>query len=82
MHDEDNDGGFPGKSPVEVPLLDVPGGAVDRALVISNDSDLRFRIERARQHVLSASSTPRATTSPATCAEPPARVRAGTGGRG
>lgn len=30
----------------------------------------------------SASSTPRATTSPATCAEPPARVRAGTGGRG
>ena len=35
MHDEDNDGGFPGKSPVEVPLLDVLGGAVDRALVIS-----------------------------------------------
>ncbi len=60
-------------------LLDVLGGAVDGALVISNDSDLRFPVDQARQ---SASSTPRATTSPATCAEPPARVRAGTGGRG
>jgi len=36
---------------------------------------------RARMYP-SASSTPRATISPATCAEPPVRVRAGTGGRG
>jgi hypothetical protein len=32
-------------------LLDVLGGAVDGALVISNDSDLRFPVERAREHV-------------------------------
>ncbi len=32
-------------------LLDVLGGAVDGALVISNDSDLRFPVEQARQHV-------------------------------
>jgi hypothetical protein len=30
-------------------LLDVLGGAVDGALVISNDSDLRFPVEQARQ---------------------------------
>ena len=32
-------------------LLDVLGGAVDGALVISNVSDLRFPVEQARQHV-------------------------------
>ncbi len=32
-------------------LLDVLDGAVDGALVISNDSDLRFPIEQARRHV-------------------------------
>ena len=32
-------------------LLDVLGGTVDGALVISNDSDLRFPVEQARQHV-------------------------------
>lgn len=32
-------------------LLDVLGGAVDGALVVSNDSDLRFPVEQARQHV-------------------------------
>jgi hypothetical protein len=32
-------------------LLDVLRGAVDGALVISNDSDLRFPVEQARQHV-------------------------------
>jgi hypothetical protein len=32
-------------------LLDVLGSAVDAALVISNDSDLRFPVEQARQHV-------------------------------
>ena len=32
-------------------LLDVLGNAVDGALVISNDSDLRFPVEQARQHV-------------------------------
>ena len=31
--------------------LNVLGGAVDGALVISNDSDLRFPVEQARQHV-------------------------------
>jgi hypothetical protein len=31
-------------------LLDVPGGAVDGVLVISNDSDLRFPVEQARLH--------------------------------
>ena len=63
-------------------LLDVLGGAVDGALVISNDSDLRFPVEQARRRCPSASSTPRATTSPARCAGPPARARGGTGGRG
>jgi hypothetical protein len=63
-------------------LLDVLGGAVDGALVISNDSDLGFPVEQAHRNVLSASSIPRATTSPATCAEPPVQVRADTGGRG
>jgi uncharacterized LabA/DUF88 family protein len=63
-------------------LLDVLRGAVDGALVISNDTDLRFPVEQARQHVPIGVINPRATTSPATCAEPPARVRAGTGGRG
>jgi uncharacterized LabA/DUF88 family protein len=32
-------------------LLDVLAGTVDGALVISNDSDLRFPVEQARQHV-------------------------------
>jgi hypothetical protein len=32
-------------------LLDVLGGAVDGAVVISNDSDLRFPVEQAREHV-------------------------------
>jgi hypothetical protein len=32
-------------------LLDVLGGRVDGALVISNDSDLRFPVEQAREHV-------------------------------
>lgn len=32
-------------------LLDVLGRTVDGALVISNDSDLRFPVERAREHV-------------------------------
>jgi hypothetical protein len=32
-------------------LLDVLGGTVDGALVISNDSDLRFPVEQARLHV-------------------------------
>jgi hypothetical protein len=32
-------------------LLDVLGGAVDAAVVISNDSDLRFPVEQARQRV-------------------------------
>jgi hypothetical protein len=32
-------------------LLDVLGGAIDGALVISNDSDLRFPVEQARRHV-------------------------------
>jgi hypothetical protein len=32
-------------------LLDVLGGFVDAALVISNDSDLRFPVEQARLHV-------------------------------
>jgi hypothetical protein len=32
-------------------LLDVLGGGVDGALVISNDSDLRFPVEQARRHV-------------------------------
>jgi hypothetical protein len=32
-------------------LLDVLGGAVDGALVISNDSDLRFPVQQARLHV-------------------------------
>ena len=32
-------------------LLDVLGGAVDGALIISNDSDLRFPVEQARLHV-------------------------------
>jgi hypothetical protein len=32
-------------------LIDVLGGNVDGALVISNDSDLRFPVEQARQHV-------------------------------
>jgi len=32
-------------------LIDVLGGSVDGALVISNDSDLRFPVEQARQRV-------------------------------
>jgi len=32
-------------------LLDVLGGTVEGALIISNDSDLRFPVEQARQHV-------------------------------
>ena len=32
-------------------LLDVPGGTVGGALVISISSDLRFPVEQARQHV-------------------------------
>ncbi len=32
-------------------LLDVLGGAVDAAVVISNDSDLRFPVEQARRRV-------------------------------
>jgi hypothetical protein len=32
-------------------LLDVLAGSVDAALVISNDSDLRFPVQQARQHV-------------------------------
>jgi len=32
-------------------LLDVLGGAIDGALVISNDSDLRFPVQQARLHV-------------------------------
>lgn len=32
-------------------LIDVLGGAVDGALVVSNDSDLRFPVEQARRHV-------------------------------
>jgi hypothetical protein len=32
-------------------LIDVLGGAVDGALVLSNDSDLRFPVEQARQRV-------------------------------
>ena len=32
-------------------LLDVLTGAVDAAVVISNDSDLRFPVEQARQRV-------------------------------
>ena len=32
-------------------LLDVLGGGVDGALVISNDSDLRFPVDQARRHV-------------------------------
>lgn len=32
-------------------LIDVLGGEVDGALVMSNDSDLRFPVEQARQHV-------------------------------
>jgi hypothetical protein len=32
-------------------LLDVLGGAVDGALVISNDNDLRFPVEQGRRHV-------------------------------
>jgi hypothetical protein len=32
-------------------LLDVLGGAVDGAVVVSNDSDLRFPVEQARLHV-------------------------------
>lgn len=32
-------------------LLDVLGGTIDAAVVISNDSDLRFPVEEARQHV-------------------------------
>jgi hypothetical protein len=32
-------------------LLDVLGGAVDAAIVISNDSDLRFPIQQARERV-------------------------------
>lgn len=32
-------------------LLDVLGGTVDGAVVISNDSDLRFPVEEARRHV-------------------------------
>jgi uncharacterized LabA/DUF88 family protein len=32
-------------------LLDVLAGAVDGAVVISNDSDLRFPVQQARQHV-------------------------------
>jgi hypothetical protein len=32
-------------------LLDILGGTVDAALVISNDSDLRFPIEQARQRI-------------------------------
>src|SRR5262249_56463372 len=32
-------------------LLDVLGGAIDGALVVSNDSDLRFPLEQARRHV-------------------------------
>jgi hypothetical protein len=32
-------------------LLDVLGGAVDGALVISNDSDLRLPVQQARLHV-------------------------------
>ena len=32
-------------------LIDVLGGAVDAALIISNDSNLRFPVDQARQHV-------------------------------
>lgn len=32
-------------------LLDVLGGTVDGAVVISNDSDLRFPVEQARRHI-------------------------------
>lgn len=32
-------------------LIDVLGGAVDAAIVISNDSDLAFPVLRAREHV-------------------------------
>ena len=32
-------------------LLDVLGGAIDGALVISNDSDLRFPVQQARLHI-------------------------------
>ncbi len=62
-------------------LLDVLDGAVDGALVISNDSDLRFPVEQARQHVPIGVINPSRNYLAATCAEPPARVRAGTGGR-
>jgi len=39
-------------------------------------------VSPARQHVPIGVINPRATISPATCAEPPVRVRAGIGGRG
>jgi hypothetical protein len=32
-------------------LLDTLGGAIDAAIVISNDSDLRFPIQQARQRI-------------------------------
>jgi hypothetical protein len=32
-------------------LLDVLGGTIDAALVVSNDSDLRFPVQQARMHV-------------------------------
>jgi uncharacterized LabA/DUF88 family protein len=62
-------------------LLDVMSSSVDAALVISNDSDLRFPVEQARQRVPWDCSTPRAITSPAPCAETALRERASTGGR-
>jgi hypothetical protein len=63
-------------------LLDVLGGTVDGALVISNDSDLRFPWSRLATTCPLVWSTPRATTSPATCAGLRAVARDGTGGWG
>jgi hypothetical protein len=48
-------------------LLDVLDGAIDGALVISNDSDLRFPVEQARLHVPVGVVNPSPGRRPARC---------------
>ena len=55
-------------------LLDVLGGDVEGALVISNDSDLRLPLQRARLRVPVGSINPSPATWPATCAARPPRA--------
>jgi len=61
-------------------LVDVLTGAIDAAIVVSNDSDLKFPIRYARTRVPVGVVNPTTTTPRARCAESPTTGSAGTGG--